>query len=327
MRRYGELIAGVAERQIARWPAGKPFAVAQTMRAIALEVIMRAVFGVDDAARLARLDFALRRLLDATTPPLRVLVLMWAKPDGITMRSWQRTAPTLRRVDALIYDEIRRRRADPRTPEREDILSMLVQARDERGEPMDDRNLRDELMTLLVAGHETTATALGWGLERITRHPEVAERLAAEARADDGDEYVDAVAKEILRVRTVVPFVVRQLARPTTVAGLDLPAGVRVAPCIHLVHRRPDVYPDPDAFRPERFLDRPAGTYTWIPFGGGTRRCLGGAFAIFEMKAVLRTIAASGRVQAAEAGDEPVGRRGLTLVPGRGGRVIWQPAA
>ena len=177
---------------------------------------------------------------------------------------------------------------------------------------------------MLVAGHETTAVALAWGLERLARHPDALERLKREA-SGDGDGYLDAVAKEILRVRTIIPFVVRQLAAPARIAGHELPAGVRVAPCVHLVHRRPDLYPDPEAFRPQRFLERPASTYGWIPFGGGTRRCLGGAFALFELKTILKVIARAGLVLPAEPQDEPVGRRGLTLVPAHGGRILWQP--
>lgn len=324
MRRYGELIAGVAERRIAPWRAGTPFPVAPTMRAIALEVIMRAVFGVEQPGRLERLERALRRFLDVSTQPYRVLALLLLDPEGPTVEAWRRRAPTLRRVDALILDEIRQRRADPGLSEREDILSLLLQARDEEGRPMGDEQLHDELMTLLVAGHETTATALSWALERLARHPDVLERLRSEAGGCASD-YADAVAKETLRLRPVIPFAVRQLARPLRLAGRDLPAGVRVAPCVSLVHRRPDLYPDPDAFRPERFLERPATTYGWIPFGGGIRRCLGGAFALFEMTTVLKVVGRAGRILPAELADEAVGRRGLGLVPARGGRIVWQP--
>jgi cytochrome P450 len=320
MRRYGELISAVAEREIARWPARAPFRTAPSFRHIALEVIVRAVFGVEEPERMKRLTRALRRLLDATTNPMRVLVLLLLQPDGLTVRAWQRYAPTIRRVDAMLFEEVSRRRADPGAAEREDILSLLLQARDESGEPMSDRHLRDELMTLLVAGHETTATALAWAVERLARDPAAFERLAG-----GDEEYADAVVREILRVRPVLPIVLRQLAAPFSVAGWDLPAGVRVAPCIYLVHRRPEIYPDPDSFRPERFLERPADTYSWIPFGGGTRRCIGGAFAMFEIKTVLQAIARAGRLRAVSAEDERVGRRGLTLMPAAGARVVWEP--
>jgi cytochrome P450 len=252
-------------------------------------------------------------------------VLLLLTPGGPTVRAWQRLAPTIRRVNAALYEEVRRSRTDPRLDEREDILALLIRARDEDGAPMTDAHLRDELMTLLVAGHETTATALAWAIERLARHPEAQDRLAAEARARDGDTYADAVAKETLRVRTVLPFAVRQLATPQTIAGFDLPAGVRVAPSVHLVHHDLETYPEPDRFRPERFLEQSAGTYSWIPFGGGTRRCLGGAFAMFEMKTVLGVIAAAGGVSPAVDGDEPPARRGVTITPAHGGRVWWQP--
>jgi cytochrome P450 family 135 len=324
MRRYGDLIAGVAERRIAPWPVDTPFPVAPTMRAIALEVIMRAVFGVEEPERLARLEVALGRLLGSITKPYRVLALLLLEPNGPTVAAWRRHAPTMKAVDGLLLDEIGGRRNDPALSEREDILSLLLQTRDEDGRPMGDDQLRDELMTLLVAGHETTAAALAWALERLARHPASFERLRAEA-VEDGDDYADAVAKETLRVRTVIAFAIRHLARPLRVGGRDLPAGVRVATCAHLVHRRPDLYPEPEAFRPERFLDRPATTYGWIPFGGGTRRCLGGAFALFEMKTVLRSVARAGLIRPAELEDEEVARRGLALVPAKGGRILWLP--
>jgi cytochrome P450 len=187
---------------------------------------------------------------------------------------------------------------------------------------MTDEELRDELVTLLVAGHETTATALSWALERLARHPTAWRRLR-----EGDEEYLDAVVKETLRLRPVLPIVVRRLTAPMTIGGFDLPAGVSVAPCIQLVHRRPDVYPEPRAFRPERFLERPAGTYTWIPFGGGVRRCLGASFAQFEMAAVLRVLA---RRAAALTPDRPapecVARRSITLVPARQGQVAIDPA-
>jgi cytochrome P450 len=187
---------------------------------------------------------------------------------------------------------------------------------------MDGTELRDELVTLLVAGHETTATALAWALERLTRHPAALERLTEEVRADEGDEYVDGVIRETLRLRPVIPFVGRKLSEPQTIGGWDLPAGVRVAPSIHLVHRREDVYPDAPAFRPERWLGVRTNPYTYLPFGGGVRRCLGASFAETEMRAVLRAIVGTVRLRAAAPENERVARRVITLVPGRGAEII-----
>jgi cytochrome P450 len=195
------------------------------------------------------------------------------------------------------------------------MLSLLIAA------GMSDTELRDELLTLLVAGHETTATALAWALERLARHPGAWARLGEEG-------YRDAVIKETLRLRPVLPIVLRKLTVPLRIGGWELPVGVSVAPCIYLLHRREDVYPEPYAFRPERFLEQPAGTYTWIPFGGGVRRCLGASFAQFEMATVLRVIAERvERLEAPDAAGERVTRRAITLAPARGARVSAGPRA
>ncbi len=304
MQAYGELIADIAEREVASWPAA-PIAMRPRMQALTLEVIMRAVFGVRDE----RLRAALVALLDWTMDPRLILPVALAGPD--------RVEPLIRRVrapvDELLGAEIARRRGASDLAERDDILSMLLAASD-----LPDAALLDELVTLLVAGHETTATALSWGLERLARHPAAWERVR-----EGEDDYLDAVVKETLRLRPVVPLVLRRLKAPMEIGGWDLPAGVIVAPCVLLVHRRPDVYPDPHAFRPERFLERPAGTYTWIPFGGGVRRCLGASFAQFEMKTVLRAIAARvERLAPEDPAPERVRRRAVTLTPAQGARVI-----
>ena len=202
---------------------------------------------------------------------------------------------------------------------------MLLGAKHEDGRGLSDAELRDELMTLLVAGHETTATALAWSVERLVRHPEKLLRLTEEAAAGEA-AYADAVAKETLRLRPVIPMVVRKLMEPMEIGGRLLPAGVSVAPSIYLMHRRPDVYPDPARFSPERFLDRPAGTYTWIPFGGGVRRCLGATFALFEMRVVLSALVTRLRLRPAEATAERVSRRTpITLAPSRGALVVVEP--
>ena len=325
MQRYGDTMREVADREIARWPAGEPLELWPRMQAVTLEVIMRAVFGMEEGARLERLRDCLRTTLDWATRPAQMLLLALAGPDRVgRMPHFRgRFAP----VDELLLDEIRRRRDDPRLDEREDIMSLLLRARHEDGSPMSDDELRDELITLLVAGHETTATALAWGIERLVRHPDKLERLREEALAG-GDEWVDAVAKETLRLRPVIPIVVRRLTEPVEIGGWTLPEGVKVAPCIYLVHRHAGVYaPDPTAFRPERFLEQPAGTYTWIPFGGGVRRCIGGSFAVFEMKAVLAAIARSAVLRPVRPERERVVRRAITMTPNRGAEVTVEPLA
>jgi cytochrome P450 len=317
MRKYADVMTEAAERQIAAWPRGRSFATLPGMQAITLEVIMRAVFGLDDRGRRDRIGAPLRRLLDMVGTRRRVLALALTARRTGRLSPWARFAAARAEADSLLYEEIRARRADSRGEEGEDVFSMLLAARDEDGRPLSDSELRDELMTLLVAGHETTATALAWTLERLVRHPEMLERASA------GDEYLDAVIKETLRLRPVVPAVVRRLQQPMEFGGWRLPAGVNIAPSIYLLHRRPDLYPEPLAFRPERFLgEDPPGTYEWIPFGGGVRRCLGASFAMFEMKVVLRTLLSRVTVRTVP-GRRPEGttRRAITLAPTRGGRI------
>lgn len=329
MRGYGERMREIAARHVSSWPVGEPFATQRTMQAITLEVILRVVFGVEDPARVAQLSAPLRLLLDSTGNPARLIALQVTRSDGARPRTpWGRVRRLTQPADAMIFEEIaaRRRQAAEGEEERDDILSLLLAARDEEGRPLTDAELRDELMTLLVAGHETTATALAWTLERITRHPAVLERLQAEAdgggNGDGASDYVDAVIKETLRLRPVVPGVVRKLQAPLTFGGWELPAGVHIAPNIWLIHRDPELYPEPESFRPERFLGRTPGTYEWLPFGGGIRRCLGASFALYEMRVVLETILAMTRlVPATGAPPERVVRRFVTYVPARGGRV------
>ena len=227
----------------------------------------------------------------------------------------------LQAAHAILLDEIRLRRSDPDLEEREDILSMLVAARDAEGRPMTDDELRDQLMTLLIAGHETTATALSWAMERLVRHPDKLERLGAETAAGE-DAYLDAVIQETLRLRPVLAIVVRRLKEDFQVGEHLLPEGAAVIPCIYLMHRDPDIYPDPYAFKPERFLENPPGTYTWIPFGGGVRRCLGASFAQYEMRVVLSALTSSLRIRAADPAPERIVRRAITHSPAKGARVI-----
>lgn len=318
MKRYGELMSKIASREIERWPRGEPYRLRPRMQAVTLEIILRAVFGLREGARLDALRTELRGLLDMVTDPRRVIVLLVLGPDRI--RNFGPFKRELARVDGLIYAEIEERRREDRT-EREDILSLLLDARHEDGSAMTSDELRDELVTLLVAGHETTATALAWAIERLVRHPEKLERLTIEV-ADGREEYLTAVIQETLRLRPVISLVNRTLKEPMEFGGYELPAGVKVAPCIYLVHRRPDVYPEPERFRPERFLEQTPGTYTWIPFGGGVRRCLGGAFAMYEMQVVLRELVRLRRLSPARLRDEPVLRRAITETPRHDAEVL-----
>ena len=319
MQSYRALMTDIARAEIDSWPAGTPFRARPRMQALTLEIILRAVFGLDNGPRLADLRVQLRRLLDRLTDPRWTAFLIALGPERI-----QRFGPFVRemqRVDRLIYDVIATRRASRGAAERGDILSMLLAAEYEDGSGLSDRQLRDELLTLLVAGHETTATALAWAVERLARHPEKLERLAAETRAGE-DRYLKAVVYETLRLRPVISLVNRTLKAPMRLGGYDLPAGVKAVPSIYLVHRRPDVYPDPERFLPERFLDKAPGTYTWIPFGGGVRRCIGGAFAQFEMEVVLRVLAARSAIEPARPGAERVYRRAITETPRHDAEVI-----
>jgi cytochrome P450 len=321
MRAYGEMMEAVAERRIAEWPDDRDFAVLPSMQGITLEVIMRAVFGFEDAARRERIGGPLRQLLDAVASRPRVLALALTAGRSGPLSPWRRFAALRERADALLREEIRARRADPHGADGDDIFSMLLAARDPDGVALSDSELRDELMTLLLAGHETTATALAWTFEQLTRNPAVLDRLIAAEAAGDGD-YLDAVVKESLRLRPVVPAVVRCLQAPMEFGGWGLPAGVNIAPSVYLMHRRPDIYPEPLAFRPERFLGDPPGTYEWIPFGGGVRRCLGASFAVFEMKIVIRAVLAARRLRLRPGARlEGVTRRAITFAPARGGRV------
>jgi cytochrome P450 family 135 len=319
MQSYGTLMADIARAEIERWPSGTPIRVRPRMQALTLEIILRAVFGLADGERLATLRVELRRVLDHLTDPRWVAFLIALGPERIPR--FPPFAREIARVDRLIYAVIAARRADRGTEERDDVLSMLLSATHEDGSPMTDRELRDELLTLLVAGHETTATALAWAVERLARHPDKLQRLSREVRGGE-EEYLRAVVYETLRLRPVISLVNRTLKTPMEFGGYELPAGVKVVPSIYLVHRRPDVYPEPERFLPERFLSRPPGTYTWIPFGGGIRRCLGGAFAQFEMEVVLRELATRTAIDPARARPERVYRRAITETPRHDAEVI-----
>jgi cytochrome P450 len=318
MQAYREVMARAAIEEIDRWPGDEPVRMRPRMQAVTLEVILRAVFGVDEGERLTRLRDELRGALGMLSDRRRAIFLMLLGPKRI--RRFPPFRRLMQRVDALLYPEIAARRGASDLAERDDILSLLLQARHEDGRPMSDRELRDELMTLLVAGHETTATALSWAIELLARHPAALERLEEEVAAGN-DEYLDAVIKETLRLRPVIALVLRKLVEPMEIGGRLLPAGVRVAPSIYLVHRDPEIYPEPERFRPERFIEQPPGTYTWIPFGGGVRRCLGASFAEFEMAVVLRELVGRRRVRPVGREPEHSVRSTITNVPSRGAEV------
>ncbi len=314
MAGYQDLMKQIAREHIASWPRGESLPLAPQMQAITLDVVLRVIFGIDaDSSRLHQLRDRLRALLARVLGGSSLLAMATAGPERVersgVYKRW------LRPVDALLQEQIDERRAAPG----DDVLSLLLAARHEDGSPMSDGELRDELVTLLVAGHETTATALSWTMERLTRTPGGWDALRA-----GGDEYAEAASKEALRLRPVLPVVLRNLQRPVTIAGVELPAGTVVAPSIYLVHRRPEIYPDPAAFRPERFLgpDAQGGTYTWIPFGGGVRRCLGAAFALMELRVVLAELGAVVNAVPARTPSEQTARRGITMIPGRGAEVV-----
>ena len=309
---YAELMAAVTRREVERWPVGRELPLWPRMQAITLEVICRVVFGVNEAGALERLQPALQRMLAWTTERRRMVLL------GVAGAAWgaERRPPgfgrALQPVHDLLEAEIAARRGAPDLQQRDDILSLLLQARDADGRGLSDAELRDELLTLLVAGHETTATALAWTIERLLRTD------GGLGRATEDAAYREAAIREALRLRPVLPIVVRKLKRPMTIAGHDLPAGAFATPCIYLVHHRPDVYPDPYAFRPERFLEQPPGTYTWLPFGGGVRRCVGASFALYEMGIVLEQVLRHARLRAVAPRPERVSRRAITLTPEHG---------
>jgi cytochrome P450 len=316
---YETVIGEIADREIDRWRAGDTIRTRAVGQTVTLEVIIRAVFGITDSTRVEELKRLLPRM--SSVNPLLALEAM--RRDLGPLSPWGRFVRERDRVDRLIYDEIAARRREPDGETRRDILALLLAARDEDGRPLTERELRDELITLLLAGHETTATSIGWAFERLLRTPAALERLTTEARAGDGTEYVDAVVKETLRVRPVVTEVFRAPARPTELGGYLFAPRTQLAVSILLVQYDPRLYPpDPEAFRPERFLEGAPEPYTWIPFGGGVRRCLGAAFAQLEMRVVISAILARARLRAPRARPESARFRGVVLVPSRGGEAV-----
>jgi cytochrome P450 family 135 len=320
MRAYESVIADVVNAEVDSWPIGREFAIHPRMQAVTLEVIMRAVFGVSDPERLEALRGRLGRMLAGLADPGLQLRALLARRFGRS-DPFDDVRAEVDEVDRLLFAEIAERRADPALSERDDILASLVATRFEDGTAIDDRELRDQLVTLLLAGHETTATALAWTFDLLLRNPGPMRRLRAELEAD-GDAYLRAVISEALRLRPVVPLAGRRLARELRVGEWELPAGTDVTPAFWLTHTRADLYPEPLAFRPERFLDGAPETYTWVPFGGGVRRCLGAAFAEFEMRVVLSEVLTRCDLRGARRRPQRIARRNVTFSPRNGTPVI-----
>jgi cytochrome P450 len=316
IERLEALVEEVTERTVASWPTDGLLRLHDRFQSLTLEIILRAVFGLDPGPRMEALRDLLGTMLRFGEKPISLLP---PAPDGRLAKLAERVGPFAefvrqqREADGLIFELVneRRRQAEDR---RDDVLSMLLDARHEDDSPMTDQELRDQLMTLLVAGHETTASTLAWTFDRLSRDPEVVERVR-----QDGDEYVTATIQEALRCRPVLPNVApRAVVKPIEVGGWSYPVGVCLVPNAYLVHHDPEIYPDPYAFRPQRFLDAPPGTYSWIPFGGGRRRCLGASFAMLEMKIVLRQLVGERELEPVGEGFARPTRRNITITPARG---------
>lgn len=322
MRAYGDAIAQCTLHHVRQWPVHTPFPAFAQMQAISLDVILRAVFGVEDPARLGEARHALVEMLDALAP-----ITLFVKALQVAAGPWKKLLTARKAVYALIDAQIAQRRAEPDRP-RDDILALLMGARYEDGEPMSDQALRDELLTMLLAGHETTTTALSWALAELMHSPAAHERLLAELAACGGEPealsrapYLDAVCKESLRIHPIIPIVSRVTRAPWRLLQWDLPAEVGVFPCVYLAHFREASWPEPAVFRPERFIERTPSPYEFLPFGGGTRTCIGKAFALYEMKIALGTILRAVALSPAEPGIPEVQRRNLTLAPRSGTRL------
>jgi len=312
MRAYETVMAQATDRETDSWPVGTEFRLHPSMQSITLEVILSAVFGVEEGTRRNALRTNLIEILATTRSPAAIGLSI----DRMRrLPRYRRVTEMLAQADRILFDEIEARRADPNLEERADILSMLVAARFEDGSEMSDAELRDQLMTLLMAGHETTATGLALAFDLLFRAPEKLVRLREEVVDGGAHGYLDAVIKEALRIRPVVPFVGRELRDEAELGGYALPAGTIVMPAIYLAHTRSDVYERPYEFRPEHFLDETPETYGWIPFGGGTRRCIGAAFAELEMRVVLSTILRRATLRPASDRPEKMVRRNVTLSP------------
>jgi cytochrome P450 len=323
MQAYAESMRDAADLELESWPVGEPFALLPTMQSLTLRVIMQAVFGFEAGPAEEKLRRRLRDMVEPIARPRGLLLMFTLGRLGRSSDSAQRFEASRRAVDEILYAEIARRREDPHLDEREDVFSMLLLAEDEQGRRLSDREVRDELVTLLLAGHETTATGLAWTFDLLLHTPAVLEQ----ARSGE-DGYIDAVVKESLRIRPVIPGVGRVVSgEPFRLNGYTIPPGVEINPSIRMIHRRPDLYPHPGEFRPERFLGRDApDTYTWVPFGGGTRRCLGASFALMEMRIVVQRVLERTTLRPVDREPEKVQFRGITMGPKQGVRVVMDGA-
>ncbi len=317
LHRFQDTTREITDRDIESWPVGEPFSLRRHTQRITLDVILRAVFGVRSRDRFERA----RTLIDEFARRANLIVMFPGLRRNLGRRSpWERFKHARAELDEFLYREIAERREVPDLADRDDVLSLLLQATDDQGRPMSDQELRDELVTVIGAGHETTATAVAWAFERLLRNPPVLERLRRSL--PDGDTYLDATIKETLRARPVILDVARRLTAEIELGGYRIPAGAMVVASIAATHYREDLYPSPDEFRPERFLDKPPDGYTWLPFGGGVRRCIGASFAQFEMRVIMRTILERAELRAARPAPERPRLRNITIAPSRGCRVV-----
>jgi cytochrome P450 len=324
MQRLSGLMADVAERELATWPTNRPTPLHPRVQGLTLEIILRTVFGLDPGWRLDQLRELLTGILEFSTKPASVIPIFQRGYFG--RGPWVRFAQMRERADELLYELIDERRGEG--ADRDDVLAMLLAARHEDGSLMSDTELRDELMTLLTAGHETTASELAWAFERLVREPRVLDRLVAEVDSGDGDGYLTATVQETLRRRPVLPNAEPRLVnKPIEVGGWEYEPGPCLIANAYLVHHDPDIYPDPYAFRPERFVEDGPGTYTWIPFGGGRRRCIGASFATLEMKIVLRAVLTAYGIEAGTGGAELTRRRSITVSPRLGAPTVLRERA
>jgi cytochrome P450 len=319
MQVFADVMRDATDTEIDSWPVGEPFALHPSMQSLTLRVILRAVFGFEQGPAEDELRTRLREMIEPVARPRGLMLMAMLGRLGSNRGEAARFEARRRAVDEILYEEIARRRAAPDLEERDDVFSMLLLAEDEDGGRLSDREVRDELVTLLLAGHETTATGLAWTFDLLLHAPEI------HARAAEGDdEYLDAVVKESLRIRPVIPGVGRVVrGEPFALNGYVIPEGVEINPSIRVIHRRADLYPEPAAFRPERFLGPDApDTYTWIPFGGGTRRCLGASFALMEMRVVLKRVLERAALRPASPDPSETVFRGITLAPKTGVQVV-----